>query len=67
MCINSGPKATPPAASPAPALPAATSVEVGEARKKENLENFGKIGGPSYRVKRTETAPQMTGSQNLKM
>lgn len=59
MCIGGGsktPKTETPAAAPAPVLPAADVPIIGSARQRENKRNYGKIDGPSYRVR--NDAPQ---------
>lgn len=66
MCFSSSKGATTPAASPAPALPSATSADVGDTRKKDNIDKFGDPKGPNYRVKRDAT-PNMTNNNSIKM
>lgn len=62
MCIGGSsssskpPKVETPAAAPAPVLPAADVPIIGDTRQRENKRNFGKIDGPSYRIR--NDAPQ---------
>lgn len=52
MCFGgSAPKATTPAAAPAPALEPAKTPEIGDARRRESEQLFGKEA-PEYRVNR---------------
>lgn len=67
MCIGgkSQPKAEDPAAAPAPPLEAPEAPEIGDARRKETMDNFG-ADAPNYRVDRS-AKPKVTPSGPIKM
>ena len=64
MCASGGgaPAPVTPAPAPAPAAPAPDETAVGQARKNENVSEYGTIRGPNLRVDRSTSGGVAGGS-----
>lgn len=72
MCFGGGGSAPPPvtpAPAPAPPAPAPVETPIGDARKNENVENFGNSRGPNTRINRADPSVTggLSGGSGLKM
>ena len=69
MCMPKAPKqqaATTPAAAPAPPIAPADAPEVGDTRRRQNVDLYGD-DAPNYRVKRTTGVPTVNPNSPITM